>query len=481
MAQHPNPAMGDSITDAPPSEQTKGGDLKMYDLPDSQNDIESIKAIGDASGFDQQKAIEGHAHFHRLGWKRMTILLIVEAIALGSLSLPSAFATLGMVAGVILTVGLGLVAIYTSYIVGQVKLKYNDVHHYADACGRILGRVGYEVVGVMFCLQLIFLVGSHCLTGTIAFQTIVDKNVCSIIFGVVSAIILLLLAIPPSFADLAFLGYIDFVSILLAIGITIIATGIKASDSDGGLASVPWSAWPKEGCTLVDAIVALTNIVFAYSFSITQFSMMDEMSEPKDYVKSIWTLGTIEIVIYTICGAVIYAFVGVDVKSPALLSAGPLVSKVAFGVGLPVIYISGSINTTVVSRYLHRRMFANTVTQFINTPRGWTSWLILISVITVIAFVIAEAIPFFNDLLSLSSALFVTGFTFYFPAMFWFMLIREGPWYSKQNIYKSIANGIIFVIGIAILIGGTYASISDINSKFEDGTVKKAFSCGAVE
>ncbi|KAG7150731.1 N amino acid transport system protein like [Verticillium longisporum] len=51
---------------------------------------------------EKQKAAEGSAHFHRLGWKRLTIVLIVEAIALGSLSIPSAFATLGMVAGVIL-------------------------------------------------------------------------------------------------------------------------------------------------------------------------------------------------------------------------------------------------------------------------------------------------------------------------------------------------------------------------------------------
>src|SRR5689334_2390133 len=52
---------------------------------------------------------EGHEKFHRLGWKRLTICLIVEAIALGSLSIPSAFAKLGMVAGVIMCVGLGLV------------------------------------------------------------------------------------------------------------------------------------------------------------------------------------------------------------------------------------------------------------------------------------------------------------------------------------------------------------------------------------
>ncbi|KAG4217169.1 hypothetical protein PC116_g34350, partial [Phytophthora cactorum] len=172
-----------------------------------------------------------------------------------------------MVAGVILGVGLGLLAIYTSYVVGQVKLKYPEVQHYADAGRLIMGKFGYELIGGMFVLQLVFLVGSHCLTGTIAFLNITNNGACSLVFGVVSAIILLLLAIPPSFAEVAILGYIDFVSIMAAIFITIIATGIQRTD-----AGVPsdWSAWPKETLTFTEAFIAITNIVFAYSCAICQ-------------------------------------------------------------------------------------------------------------------------------------------------------------------------------------------------------------------
>ena len=67
--------------------------------------------------------IEGEDKFHKLGWMKLTVCLIVEAIALGSLSIPAAFATLGMVPGVIMSVGLGCIAIYTSYVVGQVRMK----------------------------------------------------------------------------------------------------------------------------------------------------------------------------------------------------------------------------------------------------------------------------------------------------------------------------------------------------------------------
>lgn len=452
---------------------------------------------------ERAKAQEGEQKFHRLGWRRLTVVLIVEAIALGSLSLPSAFATLGMVAGVLCSVGLGFLAIYTSDLVGMVKIKFPEVAHYADAGRLVAGRFGYELVGAMFALQLILLVGSHCLTGTIAFLNITDNATCSLVFGVISAIILFILALPPSFTELAILGYIDFVSIILAIGITMIATGIKANHSDGGLAAVDWSPWPKEDLSFADAFIAITNIVFAYSFSICQFSFMDEMHTPTDYKKSIWALGLIEIAIYTITGGVIYAFVGVDVKSPALLSGGHLISKIAFGVGLPVIFISGSINGTVVGRFIHGRVYKNSVIRYVNTTMGWVTWTVLIAVITLVAWIIAEAIPFFSDLLSISSSLFISGFTYYFPAIFWFVLLKEGSVWERKNWLHFGLSSLSMVVGLVVLVCGTYASVVDIvsldsllltvlrhrsktnswlqNNQFKAKTVRGPFTCAPLE
>ncbi|KAF8850423.1 amino acid transporter-like protein [Acephala macrosclerotiorum] len=442
--------------------------------PESKSENSQNGQVADIAAIEAQ----GNAHFHRLGWKRLTVVLIVEAIALGALSIPSAFATLGMVAGVITTVGLGFVAIYTSYVVGQVKLAFPHVAHYADAGRLLMGTFGYELIGAMFALELIFLVGSHCLTGSIALLNISNNAICSLAFGVVSAVVLLILALPPSFAEVAILGYIDFVSVMLAIGITIVATGISYGQA-GDMSD--WSAWPKENLGFTEAFIAITNIVFAYSFAVCQFSFMDEMHTPKDYVKSIWALGLIEIIIYTLTGALIYAFVGKDVSSPALLSAGHLMAKIAFGVALPVIFISGSINSTVVARYIHGRIYKNSVVRFINTPKGWITWVALISVITIVAWVIAEAIPFFSDLLSICSALFISGFTFYFPAMMWFKLIRKGKWYSRENLFLSIVNAVIFLIGMIVLVGGTYSAVDDIRNQYNSGTVRGAFTCAPLE
>ncbi|KAF4983381.1 hypothetical protein FDECE_17308, partial [Fusarium decemcellulare] len=412
---------------------------------------------------ERQKTIEGEAHFHRLGWKRMTIILIVQAIALGALSLPKAFASLGMVLGVILCIAVGFIALYGSVMIGRVQIMYPHVSHYADLGRLMFGPFGSKLLSVFFVGLATMAVGSHCLTGAIAFGSLTQSGVCSLVFGVVSGIIMLFLAIPPSFTEIAILGYIDFASIILAIGITIVGTGIRKSE---GLVdpSTPWSAWPKEGLSLSEAIVALNNIVFAYGFAVAQPSFMAEMHTPQDFFKSARALAAIEIVVYTLTGSLIYAFVGQDVESPALLSTGSVLSRVTFGVALPVIFISGAINTTVVARYVHGTIYRNSIVRFVNTKKGWITWIGLVSIITLIAWIIAEAIPFFSELLSICAALFVSGLSFYFPALMWFLILRDGEkgWFDRRNIVHAVGCGLLFLFGIAILGLGMYSSIAEL-------------------
>lgn len=440
----------------------------MDKLPNAMA-TEALPKDQDLADPELQGILEGNARFRRLGWKRLTVISIVEAIALGSLGLPSAFAALGMVAGVILTIGLGFVAIYAGYSIGEVKLRYPQVGHYADVGQLLLGNVGSKIFVGSFVALLIFVIGSHCLTGAIAFETITQSSSCSIIFSVASAAILMLLAIPPSFAEIAILGYIDFASILVAIGVTMIATGIQSSNGSGGFAAadvLAWSAWPKPGLTFSAAIVATNNIVFAYSFAGCLPSFMEDMHTPEDYVKTLWWLGGIQIVIYTLTGSIIYAFVGQGVQSPALLSAGPIVSRVVFGIALPVIFISGSINTTVVCRYIHGKVYRDSAVRFVNTSKGWSTWLGLVFCVTILAWIIAEAIPIFSELLSIISALFVSGLSFYIPPIMWYMLLKEGAWYEKHNLKPAILNGVVFLVGMIIFGCGTYSSVAELVSPF---------------
>lgn len=285
------------------------------------------------------------------------------------------------------------------------------------------------------------------------------------------------LALPTTFEKVAILGYIDFTSIIAAIIITMIATGIRAHNEPGGISASDWSTTAPPGTRFIDAFNSVTDIVFAFSFAVCQPSFQAELKRPNDYMKSIWALGIAEIFIYTLTGSIIYVFVGSGVQGPALLSAGHTISRIAFGVALPVIYISGSINTTTAARYIHVRMFKNSPHKYLNTPFGIAVWVGLCAVLVVISWVIAEAIPFFSSLLSVISALLISGFTFYLPALMWFVLLREGKWTSRKNILLGIINGLIFLGGLTILGAGIYSAAMSIKEGYEDGSVGHPFEC----
>jgi hypothetical protein len=185
-----------------------------------------------------------------------------------------------------------------------------------------------------------------------------------------------------------------------------------------------------------------------------------------------------EIFIYTLTGALTYAFVGPTVGSPALLSAPPTISRIAFGVALPVIFISGSISSTVVGRYVLTRAFPSSPIQYVNTRAGWAAWLTLIAAITIVSFIIAEAVPFFNALLGLISSLFISGFTFYFPSLFWFLLVKEGRWNANRwNVFLSVVNVGVGIVGLLILGLGTWASVREIVDQYAGGKVSGSFTC----
>ncbi|CAO1637913.1 unnamed protein product [Sympodiomycopsis kandeliae] len=460
--------------------------MMMNGIKSKRGDLGEDAYISDEA---YERAMQGKDAMHRLGWVKMATLLCVEAIALGALSLPAAFATLGMVAGVLVTVGSGFLAIYAAWICGQVYLHYPGLTSYPDACRQMFSRwgprsarTGYEIVSVLFCCQLTFNYASHALTGSIMWQHITDKdNVCSIIWVLVSAVFLTLLASPPTFEKFTFLGYVDFVSIIVAIFITMIATGVEASNQTGGLSASDWSAWPAPGTTFVQGFGAITNVVFAYAFVIIAFSLQSEMKRPEQVTRSIWVVGLVQIVIYTVTGALIYAFVGQSVEAPAILSAGSkTIVRVAFGVAMPVIFISGSINANAVARYVHHRIFSRSRHQYINTGPGWLVWFAILIALGVIAFVIALAIPFFSDLLGVISSLFTSFFSYYMPPVMWYFMLRKGSPFAKHNLIHTVLCLITFIYGITVFGAGTATTIISIKDKYSSGQVRSAFSCAPL-
>jgi hypothetical protein len=134
-----------------------GRDIEECAIPNSPADEND--PFGDES--------DSEVKYRTLTWWQAGVIMIAETISLGILSLPSALAAIGIVPGMILILGLGIIATYTGYVLGQSKLKYPQVHNMADAGEVLLGPIGREVFGLGQVALLIFVMASHILTFSI--------------------------------------------------------------------------------------------------------------------------------------------------------------------------------------------------------------------------------------------------------------------------------------------------------------------------
>ncbi|KAE8382015.1 transmembrane amino acid transporter protein-domain-containing protein [Aspergillus bertholletiae] len=398
---------------------------------------------------------EGEVKYRVMGWWQCGMLMIAENMSLGILSLPSAMATLGMVPGVIILIGMSGVSWYTGYVIGQFKLRFPQTHSMGDAGELILGRFGRELMGVGQLLLLIFLMASHILTFSVLFNTITGHGTCTIVFAVIGMVVSFIGALPRTMNKVYYMSIVSCVSIITATIVTMISIGVQAPPD------VQVDATRE--VTFQDAFLAVCNIIFAYITHVAFFGLISEMKDPREFPKALTMLQVVDTSMYVVTAVVVYRYAGPDVASPALSSAGPLMKKVAYGLAMPTVVIAGVIYGHVACKYIYVRVFRGSDHMHQKSMLSVGTWVGIALALWLIAWVIAESIPVFNDLLSLISALFGSWFSYGFPAIFW-LVMNKGVWFSSpRKIFLTIVNVIILGIACALCGLGLYVSGKSIN------------------
>lgn len=108
---------------------------------------------------------------------------------------------------------------------------------------------------------------------------------------------------------------------------------------------VPWESdfQIAKSPTFAQAASAIGTYVFSYAAAPLFFPVISEMRNPRDYTKALIVCQSGVTITYVAIGCIVYYFCGSYVASPALGSAGVLLKRVCYGIGLP-----GIIVTTVL-------------------------------------------------------------------------------------------------------------------------------------
>ena len=344
---------------------------------------------------------------------------------------------------------------------------------------------------VMFLLNNTFIQGLHCLTGSKYLNTMSNGGLCTVGFSAIVAVISWFCSLPRTFNTLSQLAgasaFFTFVSVLLA---TIFAA---IEDHPGGAPEMRWPssgnptvyAVPAAGTTFVAGMNAFMNISYTFIGQITIPSFIAEMKEPKDFPKALWAVTIAEVILFSLVGGVIYGYTGTNYNTaPAFGSLGNEVYlKVSFSFMIPTIIFLGVLYASVSSRFVFFRLFAGTRHMTSNTVVGWAGWGAILAVTWVAAFIIAEVIPFFSDLLSLMSSLFDSFFGFIFWGTAYLRMRKadygEGFWKVRgiRGWVGFVVNIILIMIGFLFLSAGTYASVESIIQGYEADKFGGPFTC----
>ncbi|KAF6072428.1 Transmembrane amino acid transporter family protein [Candida albicans] len=389
-----------------------------------------------------QKEIEdenNHAiNYRNCSWQRTAGLLFSEYICLAIMSFPWSYSVLGLGLGLIVTVIVSL-------------LSYPHLTDVCDIGRHLIGpKWVWYATAVAFLLNNTLIQALHVLVGAKYFNTISDNHtICSIVFGVVSAIICFLISLPRTFSHMSSVGYFSAITMFIAVVLAMAFVGVQ-SHPYGFKEGTPvhWRAWPAKGEKYVNIMSAVLNIVYTFVGQITYPSFISQMKQPKDFKKALIVVTICELITFSLAGSIIYVYVGnAYVTAPAF---GSLVG-----------------NYKKIALVLHcQQLYFLVPCTVIHTVAGWAVWIGLNGILWAIAFVIAEVIPFFSDLLSLMSSLFDCFFGFIFWAL--------------ASIFQKVEYGlnvIIFGLGVYILGPGLYATIQSIIWSYQASLYGKPFSC----
>ncbi len=232
----------------------------------------------------------------------------------------------------------------------------------------------------------------HCLVGAKLLNTLTNSATCTVAFSAIAAIICFFFSLPRPLSQLSGLGTFSAVTMGIAVLLAIIFAGIQDHPAGYIAGDEPIvHLFAPKGTTYVAGMSAFLNITYTFVGQITLPSFIAEMKNPKDFPKALWAVTICEMVVFTLCGALMYHWVGNQyMTAPAFGSLQEPYKKIAFSFAIPTIVFLGSLYSSVSARFVFFRIFRNSKHLHSNTVVGWATWVAILAATWVLAFIIAE-------------------------------------------------------------------------------------------
>lgn len=458
-------------------------------------DKESMSLVGDKNGLADAATVISSSNadedefsqtYRTCSWQHTAGLMLSEYIVLAIMSFPWSYSVLGLVPGLILTVFVAVTVLYTGLIITDFCERFPHLRNVCDIGQYLLGGSRWAWYATMFCFLAnnTLIQGLHVLVGAKYLNTVTNHSICSVGFTAIVAGISLIFSVPRTFSQMSWVGYFSAATMFIAVLLAMIFVGVQDHPYKYDGSPVVFRAFPEKGTTYVDGMSAFLNIVYTFVGQITYPQFISEMKNPREFKKVLWIVTTCEVIIFAVAGSIIYVYVGnAYVTAPAF---GSLIRKykiISFSFAIPTIIFVGALYSNISSKLIYDEIFKNSPHRYSWTKASWVFWVFVLFLTWVGAFIIAEVIPFFSDLLSLMSSLFDCWFGFVFWGLAYIRLrkVKHGN-HSNLTAWEKfhyLMSYCLIGTGLYILGPGLYASVQSIINNYKLDAYGGVFSCAS--
>ena len=281
---------------------------------------------------------------------------------------------------------------------------------------------------------------------------------CTVAFGAIAYFIIASAASIPKLKDLSWIAWVGFASIVTAVLTVVIAVTQRerpAAAPQTGPYDLGFKALPPAGTTFAAAWSAALAIFSSSANTPAFLPVISEFKKPQHYFRSVYVSMAFINAAYFSLGLTMFAYCGKWIASPALGSGGPAIKIISYALAIPGLVAGAVITIHIAAKTLFVRILRNTVHLEGNTKTHWFAWFGCTYGLGLIAWLLAEAVPFFNSLVALIGALGFAPLGVCLPALFWFHMhpgYRRGTW--KQKTAWVLHAG-MFGVGLFTLVVGT--------------------------
>lgn len=388
----------------------------------------------------------------------------------------STFTALGYALGTVVLIFIGLLTTYSNVIISDYVQEHPEIDTVSDIGYSLFKRPGKEIFEAAFCIYMIMIVASGLLGMSTALSQLSDNGACSVIFVSVMAIAVFLLASLHQARYVSYAGWFGVGCIIVSVMIVTIAVAVADRPAAAPAGEYNLALTPGVTGSFVDVMSGISTIIFAYGGLPAFVPIMKEMEREKDFTKSLYVGQGITTGFYVIVSLIVYTYCGQYIASPVLGSAGTLIKKISYGIAFGGLLVGAVVVAHLLAKSLFVRIFKRSQHLYKKTIRHYVYWMLTVAGGVIVAYIIANCIPYFDLVISLVGAIFMTFFVVVMPALVF--LMKDGNHKATAGAIRCwfdwTANVFMVLFGVFVMISGTYATCILLKQQYGDVT---PFSC----